>query len=519
MTTNVVDFIEKAPKFRKNFESGVGEMLDSHQEREQVCFKDETVTSGSSGEYYSKGKETDTIITKVKRYLNETYDFRYNEVRLVPEFKLKESDEYKDFDSFDENDIYVYLKEEGIRITQTDLKAILRSRTFAPHYHPLRLYFESLHKWNEEIDYFEKLASYLKFESQSEKNRFIHHLKKHFVRIVKQSVEYGTRYFNKQCFVIVGNQSDGKTSLIRWFVPEKLGSKYYNENLNPSNKDDLIALSQCMISNFDELASLSKHDITQLKSFFTKGSIYARHPYAEKATDCKRHASFFGSTNEEQFLSDTTGSVRWIAFVITQKINFAYSQEMKVDDLYSQAYTLYKSGFACDLTAKEEKENEEINQRFYLDNDDIDTIRRFLRKGNESDEFYTATEIVEYLSERNPRIKFNSRNIGKALKKAGFIRKSVRKEEDSVYGYYLKFKEEHPDISSQDFEPLKSFLNKLEIGSFPLTDLHNHYNSTYTPKLSVFDMVHYLKNEIINEKVPRMELKANDTILQVFTVF
>ncbi|TAH19317.1 MAG: hypothetical protein EAZ08_09100 [Cytophagales bacterium] len=465
-------------------------------------------------------KENDTIITRVKRYLNTTYDFRYNEVRLVSEFKLKNESEYKDFDNFDENDIYVYLREEGYRVSQTDLKAILRSRTFAPHYHPLRNYFESLPAYKAEIDYFEKLSNYLKFESESEKNRFTHHLKKHFVRIVKQSVEHGTKYFNKQCFVIVGNQSDGKTSLIRWFVPEKLGSKYYNENLNPSNKDDLIALSQCMISNFDELASLSKHDITQLKSFFTKGSIYARHPYAEKATDCKRHASFFGSTNEEQFLSDTTGSVRWLSFVITEKINFDYSKEMNIDDLYSQSYSLYKSNFVCDLTTKEEHENEEINQRHYLDNDDIDTVRRFLHKGTESDEFMTATEIVEYLSERNPKGKYNSRNIGKALKKAGFIRKQLRSGNMPTYGYYLKFKSEHQDISNQDFTDLKQFLNSLKVGRYPLANLHISYNSNHSPKLSVFDMVHFIHNEMMNkEKVPKMELKSNDTILQVFTDF
>ncbi len=467
-------------------------------------------------------KETDTIITKVKNYLNRTYDFRYNEVRLVSEFKLKKESEYKDFESFDENDIYVYLKEYGYKISQTDLKAVLRSRTFAPHYHPLRLYFESLPAYKEEIDYFEKLASYLKFESQSEKNRFIHHLKKHFVRIVKQSVEHGTKYFNKQCFVIVGTQSDGKTSLIRWFVPEKLGTKYLSENLNPSSKDDLIALSQCMIANFDELECLSKHDITQLKSFFTKGSIYARHPYAEKATDCKRHASFFGSTNEEQFLADTTGSVRWLSFVITEKINFDYSKEMNIDDLYSQAYSLYKSGFVCDLTTKEERENEEINQRHYLDNDDIDTIRRFLAKGTEKDVFRSATQIVEYLSERNPKGKYNSRNIGKALKKAGFMRKQQRAEENSnpFYGYYLKFKNEHQDINNQDFTVLKQFLNNLKVDIYPVANLHTSYNSNHSPKLSVFDMVHFIQNEMMNnEKVPKMELKSNDTLLQVFTDF
>lgn len=73
MTTNVVDFIEKTPKFEENFENRVGGMLeDSFQEQEQVCF-----LNGSSKPNGTDSKKTfsykDFLIKRTDNFEKENF--------------------------------------------------------------------------------------------------------------------------------------------------------------------------------------------------------------------------------------------------------------------------------------------------------------------------------------------------------------------------------------------------------------------------------------------------------------
>lgn len=63
-----------------------------------------------------------------------------------------------------------------------------------------------------------------------------------------------------------------------------------------------------------------------------------------------------------EFLSDPTGNVRWIPFEVTS-IDWQYAKEVNINDAWRQAYALYQSDFACDVTAEEVRENENENQQ------------------------------------------------------------------------------------------------------------------------------------------------------------
>lgn len=487
----------------------------------------------SSWNHQSKGKKgNQNEFSKIKQFIQESYEFRYNEVRLVSEFRerymiedsenetYKES-EFTEVESRDENELYSTLKELGYRATKTDLTAIIESRSVAPNFNPFKSYFGSLPSWNGEIDYFAKLASYLTFESDSEKERFIRHLTKQFVRMVKQVLIKG--YFNKQCFSISGNQNDGKTSLIRWFVPEYfeeipkfIGTKYYTENLNPLSKDDLIALSQCFICNYDELATLSKQEIGILKNFFVKATINARHPYDRKPKDCKRNASFFGTTNEKQYLIDHTGSVRWLCFVI-KKIDFVYSKEMNINQLYSQAYTLYKQGFDCELSKAEEKENEEINRRFLIDTDAMNFIKRYFEPANEQQhhEFFNATDISEYLQVKVNR-KIASETIGKAMSSLGYERASKRVKGEPQWGYFISIRERlQEQLAPTETVNLQGFLNSFAPDKYLIVNLINEYNSKFSAKVEKETFINVVQQLNGNDKNVKYELQSNNTYLDI----
>jgi predicted P-loop ATPase len=371
---------------------------------------------------------------QVENYLSENFNLRYNVVSHEVEYKKKIDPDYK---ILNESTIYRELKKGDFKISMADLNSLLAS-DFVEEYDPFIFYFNSLPLPENGIDYISKLASYVK---TNDPIRFTHHLKKHLVRTIACAIN--PKFFNKHAFILVGyTQDSGKSTFCRFLCPPNL-SNYITETFSTTDKDALIALSENLIINLDELATLDKQDINKLKSFFSKDNVKARHPFERKTKTTPRRASFMGSTNEQEFLSDETGSVRWLCFEV-ESINWNYSKDIDIDKVWSQAYQLYiNASFDYKLTREEIKENERSNQRFQKGSPEKDLVQKFFTQASENDYelFLTATEILQDISLNVGTIKLNHNKIGKALVSLGYKRCSVRipeKFDYPVYGYYVK---------------------------------------------------------------------------------
>jgi len=203
------------------------------------------------------------------------------------------------------------------------------------------------------------------------------------------------------------------------------------------DKDSRILLTTNLLINLDELSTLSKIEINSLKSLFSKDKINDRLPYDRKNSIIPRRASFIGSTNQAEFLNDESGSVRWLCFQI-ESIDWSYKEKININDVWAQAYHLFKTNFTCDLNAEEIKENEEYNRQFHITTSEFELIHKYLSPGTkESNEcFMTATEILLYIAEQTcSRVKLNNINVGRALKMLSFARE--KKYPERNYGYYV----------------------------------------------------------------------------------
>ena len=220
------------------------------------------------------------IFDITENYLTERYDFRYNEIALELEYKSKKSKQYK---SLNENSLYIELQKKGIKISVNNLLAILRSE-YVDNFNPIKDYFLNLPKWDEQL-HIQKLASYV---PTYDKKQFEYHFIKWCVRCVKCVFE--DDYFNKQAFVLVHKgQSSGKSTFCRFMCPPVLAN-YIAEDIS-NDKDARILLAKNFLVNLDELAVLSKKEINQLKSYFSKTVINERLPYDRKNSVLKRVCS------------------------------------------------------------------------------------------------------------------------------------------------------------------------------------------------------------------------------------
>lgn len=380
-----------------------------------------------------KTKETVKRVNKihqVEEFLLQKFEFRRNEVKMDVEYRPKATNE--PFTAISENNLYRLLLHNDINYPFNRLMSLLGSDFIEPH-DPFQSYFDSLGEWKEnEPDYIGELLSFLIMEDQE---RFNRHFRKMLVRTVACALD--PKVFNKQAFILVHDkQNSGKSTFCRWLCPPAL-ENYRAENVNPNDKDSLIALTNSFLINLDELSGFTKSDINSMKSFLSKDAINVRLPYDRKPSNRIRRASFVGSTNREDFLTDETGSVRWLCFKVV-KILFGYRTAIDINNVWKQSFTLFKSGFEYEMTQEEVMENEIVNGKFQLETIEEQKIRDHFRKGHKDhgSTFMTATDVAEAIA-RETALKIHPPKIGTALKKLGFIQSSGIKNGFSVRGYYV----------------------------------------------------------------------------------
>lgn len=377
-------------------------------------------------------KETKrTIFHIAEEYISAHYNVRYNTIKLeIQVKKIKTLDAGDTWHKLNENSLFVEMQKKGISISVDKLVAILKS-DFTPEFNPVKNYFDTLLPWNKaQPDYIANLCSFIK---PKDPEQFLLHFKKWMVRTVKCALV--PDYFNKQAFIFVSpKQNDGKSTLCRFLCPPALND-YIAEDIT-NDKDARILLCRNFLINLDELAVLSKQEINSLKAFFSKTQINERLPYDRTNSIIPRIASFIGSTNQDEFLADETGSVRWLCFYI-DRIDWAYKKQIDINRVWAQAlYLMNDADFECELTRDDIVQNEQRNRDFQILSVERELISKAFAIPKENrlqSVFLTATEIMQHIiaTEIIPARGLSKIAIGRAMKQEGY----EREKQLGVYGY------------------------------------------------------------------------------------
>lgn len=390
-------------------------------------YKEALEYDSSKAEQFEAQEEANkTIFHITERYLNAHYRFRYNTIKLDIECTRKG---YQNWESVNENSLYIEMQKKGINISIDKLLAILKSN-FVEKYNPISEYFNQLPKWKKsDKDYIEQLSNHV---SAANQKQFNYHFKKWLVRTVKCATI--PEYFNKQAFILVHKaQNSGKTSFCRFLCPPKL-KEYLAEDIS-NDKDARVLLCKNLLINLDELAVLNKQEINSLKAYFTKAQINERLPYDRKNSIIPRVCSFIGSTNQDEFLADETGSVRWLCFLISS-IDWSYRSKVNIDNVWMQAVALANdSNFDCEMSIDDIKDNEQRNKDFQMMSQEQELLVQHFKP--DGDVFMTSTEIMMHIIKMSPFLPRNINKIamGRALAKEGFERK--KNTVLDRYGYFV----------------------------------------------------------------------------------
>lgn len=358
---------------------------------------------------------------QIEAEIREMVQTRFNVVTGLTEFSMDKGNSYTSFTDRMEKTILRRLRANGHKVGVNTVRNIVQS-DFSNPYNPFNDYFESLPKWNETTDYMDQLCNLVEVENST---YFKEWVKKWMVGIVANMLSEDKT--NHQILVLTGGQGIGKTTWFESLVPKALKNYSNTGYMNPESKDAQIQASECFLVNMDELSSLNSKNIEGLKQLVTQKKMRVRKPYGYNPENLTKRASFCGSTNEEQFLFDYTGNRRFLCFKAID-IDLDALSQIDIDNVYSQAFSLYNSGFQYWFDKEDNRLIEENNKLFVVQSSEEEAILERFSKCEANEEGtlvlkWTATEIAMVLSERGllPRSNSTVQKVGKALNKLGYF--------------------------------------------------------------------------------------------------
>ena len=273
-----------------------------------------------------------------------------------------------------------------------------------------------------EKDYIRELANTVRVKGgEQEQILWYHYLKKWLVAMVASWLSDDV--VNNVILVLIGEQGAYKTTWFNYLLPPELKQYFYTKtNANRMSKDDLLTLAQYALVCCEELDTMRPAELNQLKAVVTMPSIDERAAYAHYHEHRKHIASFCGTGNNTQFLSDPTGNRRWLPFEV-ESIVSPREHPFDYEGIYAQALALYKSGFQYWFTKEEIQELNRHNKQFETPRLEHELVDLYFRKPTDTElgEFMSVARALQIISNGISQ-KLSAVNVGRAFNDLGFKR-------------------------------------------------------------------------------------------------
>ena len=385
---------------------------------------------------------------EIENYLSTHYEFRYNTVLGRTEYRSRNSGIYTKVGRYEINTLRRELDcDEGIATSSDNLYSIIES-SFSPRINPVQEYFKALPLVDIGCDEGNSNISSLSLKAIPElascvvvrnSDKWLQYLTKWLVAVVANAMD-DRECCNHTCLVLTGEQGKFKTTFLDLLCPPALHGYSYTGKIYPQEKDTLTYIGQNLIVNIDDqLKALNKRDENELKNLITCPMVKYRMPYDKYVEEHPHLASFVASVNGNDFLTDPTGSRRFLPFEVLS-IDIEKAKRISMDNVYAEAKALLKSGFRYWFDDDEIAELYRESEDFQVQTAEMELLLRCFEKPTEDESYslMTTTEILTYLGiyTHQPLV---AKRMGEALKKAEYIKVSKRRNGGSpIYVYKIR---------------------------------------------------------------------------------
>ena len=188
----------------------------------------------------------------------------------------------------------------------------------------------------------------------------------HQILLIKWLISCVARAYKPGCqcdnaLILQGAQGWRKSTFFRVLA----GNAWFDDTMgNSGDKDERLKLHRAWIIEWAELEAIfKKKDMAVVKAFMTTKTDILRPPYGRDIEALDRPSVFCGTTNQKEFLNDSTGNRRFWVIPLGMQIDTTLLQGER-DQIWGAVIRLYRDGCEWHLTPEEDATLNEQRSQF-----------------------------------------------------------------------------------------------------------------------------------------------------------
>ena len=420
MKENKEDAVEKTEK-------ELQKTLKCHEDKYTIPLPDTVPPTGKEKE--TERKQPVRLTQEVRTFLQKQYDFRYNLLTEETEYRPanKRAVPFEPVGKRELNTFCMEAHDQGIACWDKDLSRYIYS-TCIPEYHPFRLYMEELPGWDG-TDRLEALA-----QRVSDNQLWIKSFHTWMLGLTAQWLGMTGIHANSVAPILVSSeQGRQKSTFCKALMPPAL-SRYYMDNLKLSaqGKPERL-LAEMGLLNMDEFDKYGTQQMPLLKNLMQMANLNICKAYQKNFRNLPRIASFIGTSNRSDLMSDPTGSRRFVCVGVENPIDCEGTEHVET---VAQLKAELADGCPYWFDKETEREIQQNNAPFYRTCPAEEVFLSCFRTSASAEEKYlrlSAADIYKELKKRNAAALrgFNPNHFAQVLIKMGVERKHT--EYGNVY--------------------------------------------------------------------------------------
>jgi predicted P-loop ATPase len=362
------------------------------------------------------------LTDQVNDFLRTGYHFRYNRLTEETEFRPQadSSAPYRPVGKRELNSLCLAAHAQGIPCWDKDIQRYIYS-TEVPAYHPFQLYMESLPAWDG-TDRLDDLARRVSSDAV-----WLSGFRRWMLGLAAQWMGITGRHGNGVAPILVSaRQGCLKSTFCKSLMPEPL-LRYYTDEVDLTSRGNITRkMSEMGLLNLDEFDKYPASRMPQLKNLLQMADLNLCKAYQKNFRNLPRIASFIGTSNRFDLLTDPTGSRRFLCVEVRHRIDCS---DIPHDQIYAQLRHLLLAGERYWFTADEERELQSHNRSFQRHDLADDLLHQCFRPATSSDDAsivlrLTAADIFRQLRSFNAAAmrQLHPNTFAQKLSPAGFRR-------------------------------------------------------------------------------------------------
>ena len=293
------------------------------------------------------------------------YDIFSMHLKVVGQLPWRVNGNMENWSDKDDTGLLEFIETYYDLKSKPDMDAALQNTFELFGYHPIKEYIESI-PWDGEKRAETMLIDYLGAED-NEYSKLVS--LKILTGAIKRIYEPGCKF--ELIPVLSGSQGKGKSTIV-----EKLGKEWFtsfdNGILFLRSKELSESTQGMWIIEWAEYGANKKKD-SKIKSLLSKNDDNYRPAYGRRTLKVPRQFVMIATTNETEILTDNTGDRRFLPLIvgvnepkkdIFDNNDFKIHFSDEVQQIWAEAYYLYKNGYRAYLNSSEYKMIEEYKDQF-----------------------------------------------------------------------------------------------------------------------------------------------------------